>query len=58
MNAVRSSPERPDDLVEGVRLTGLLLIISGLPLEPQDRFLDVLGNLIVHVRHETPSRTT
>ncbi len=56
MNAIRSSPEGPDDLVEGVRLTGPLLVISGVLLDPRDHFLDVLGNLIVHVRHLTPSK--
>jgi len=56
MNAVRSSPECPDDLVEGVRLSEPLLIIGRPPPGSQDHFLDVLGNLIVHVRHETSSK--
>lgn len=56
MNAVRSSPERPNDLVEGVRLTGPLLIFWSLPRGVADHLFDVLGYLIVHVRHETPSK--
>jgi hypothetical protein len=28
------------------------------PHNPADNFLDVFGNLIVHVSHETPPRTT
>jgi len=56
MDAVRASPECSDDLVEGIRLAGLLRITGRLPRNPQDHFLDVLGNLIVHVCHVRPSR--
>jgi hypothetical protein len=54
----RLSPDCSDDLVEGVRLTGPLLITGRLPRDLEDHVLDVLGNLIVHVRHVTPSKGT
>jgi hypothetical protein len=56
MNAVRASPEGSDNLIERVRLGVVLVFLSTLPPDPLDHCFDVFGYLIVHVRHETPSK--
>jgi hypothetical protein len=44
------------DPVKWLRLARRLLIVGRLPLNLEDHLFDVLGNLIVHVRHRTPSQ--
>jgi hypothetical protein len=58
MDTVRASPEGSDNLIERIRLGVALLFLSILAPDSLDHCLDVLGNLIVHVRHETPPSTT
>lgn len=56
MNTVRASPEGSDNLIERIRRTRVLLIFGSLPHSVADHLLDVFYYLIVHVRHETPSK--
>lgn len=58
MYTVRASPEGSDNLIERVGLGVALVVLRILPPDPLDHCFDVLGNLIVHVRHETPRKTT
>jgi hypothetical protein len=56
IGTIRRIPENADDLVKGLRLVRRLLIVGGLPLNLMDHLFDVLGDLIVHVRHRAPSQ--
>jgi hypothetical protein len=56
VGTVRRIPENTNDLVKWLRLARRLLIVDRLPLDLEDHLFDVLGNLIVHVRHRASSQ--
>ena len=53
---VGASSESLDDSIERIRLRRLLLVNTNLPCRLANHLLNVLRNLIVHVRHEPPSK--
>ena len=56
MDTIRTSPDCSDDLIGRSRYGRKLSLSVSLSDDPADHFLDVLGNVIVHVCHETPSK--
>jgi hypothetical protein len=48
--------ENTNDPLKRFRLAGLLLIVGRLPRKLEDHLSNVLGDLIVHVRHRAPSQ--